>query len=226
VFDAPYTPPRTDGTGNIRPQIRDALRLFAEAGWEVRDGVLTNVATGEPMTFEILLRAAVFERVTEPFVANLARVGITATMRTVDSAQWQKRYQDRDFEVIVFAYTFYPPPGTELRSYFGSQAADVPGSANLAGIKDPVVDALIEEIVATSDLASKQAATRALDRVLLEGRYVVPQWRKTGTWIAYWDRFGFPATVPPYDFGLGNGIAFQPTWWIDPEKDARLQRGP
>lgn len=225
VFTAEFVPPVTDGSGNVRAHIRRALELMDEAGWEVRNNVLTHRETGERMSFEILLRGAALQRVTQPFLNNLRRIGVEATMRVVDSAQWQRRYQDRDFEVIVFAYTFYPPPGVELRSYFGSAAADIPGSANVAGIQDPVVDALIEEVIAATDLETKQAATRALDRVLLWSHYVVPNWTKNGSWIAYWNRFGFPDTHPPYDFGMPNGIAFQPTWWIDPDRNAALARG-
>lgn len=225
LFTQEFRPPETDGSGRIRANLRRALELFAEAGWETRDGTMTHIETGEAMRFEIMLQSLTFERVTQPFVQNLARAGIQANMRLVDSAQWQRRYEDRDFEVISFAYTFYPPPGTELRNYFGSAAADVPGSANVVGIQEPVIDALIEEVIAANDLETKQAATRALDRALLWRHYVVPHWMKNGSWIAYWDRFGFPETHPPYDFGMPNGVAFQPTWWIDPMRDAALNRG-
>jgi microcin C transport system substrate-binding protein len=225
LFDTPFALPKTDGSGNMRDNIRTALRLLREAGWEQRDGVMTNVATGEPMRFEILTNTDVFERVTQPFIDRMRQIGIQATLRIIDSAQYQTRYQNFDFDVITFAYTFYPPPGTELRTYFGSEAAGIDGSANLMGIRNPVVDALIEKVTAARDLSSLQIATRALDRVLLWNNYVVPQWGRSDAWVAYWNRFGLPGKQPTYRFGDANGIAFPSTWWIDPAKDAALQRG-
>lgn len=225
LFDTPFTLPKTDGSGNMRDNIRTALRLLKEAGWEQRDGVMTNIATGEPMRFEILFDQAIYERVTQPFIDRLRQVGIQASLRRVDAAQMQKRQQTFDYDVMPLAYTFYPPPGSELRNYFGSEAAGVEGSANLMGIRNPVVDALIDRVVAARDLSSLQVATRALDRVLLWNRYLIPQWGKTDAWVAYWNRFGQPRTQPSHRFGDPNGIAFPSTWWIDPAKDAALKRG-
>ena len=224
VFTEEPVPPRSDGSGADRRLIREATRLLREAGYELRGSSLINTATGEPLRFEILLQSPTFERVTQPWIRTLRRVGIQATMRVLDPAQFQARYQDRDFEVVSFAYTFYPPPGREEADRFGSAAADQPGSANLIGIKSQVVDALLETLIGGKTLDEKQAAARALDRVLRAGHYVVPHWHKDGYWIAYWDRFGFPETQPPYDLGQANGIAFQPTWWIDPERDAALKQ--
>lgn len=225
MFTEAYMPPEAGGVTRNRRARREALRLLAEAGWEVRDGDLVNVETGRPMEFEILLRTPTLEPHTQAYVRVLEQAGIDASVRWVDSAQYQRRYQDREFDMISFAYTFYPPPGGELFSYFGSAAADIPGSANVMGIADPVVDALIEEIVTTQDLARKQAATRALDRVLLWGHYAVPHWYRTEAWIAYWDMFGMPETDPPYNFGFPNSIGFQPTWWIDSDRAATPARG-
>ena len=225
VFTQAYAPPDAGDVDRNRRARREALRLFAEAGWEIRDGRLVHVETGEPMSFEILLRTPSLEPHTQPYVRVLEQVGIEASVRWVDSAQYQRRYQDRDFEMISFAYTFYPPPGGELYSYFGSVAADVPGSANVMGIDDPLVDALIETVIATQDLDRKQAASRALDRVLLWGHYAVPHWHGTEAWIAYWDMFGKPDTQPPYDFGFPNVYGFQPTWWVDNDRAAALARG-
>ena len=225
LFDTPFALPKTDGTGNMRENIRAALRLLKEAGWEQRDGVMTNVATGQPMRLEILLNQPIMERTTQPFIERLRQVGIDATMRTVDASQFRTRYQRFDFDVISFAYTFFPPPGAELRSYFGSGAADVDGSGNIMGIRNPVVDALIDKVIAARDLSSLQAATRALDRVLLWNRYLIPQWGKADAWVAYWNRFGQPARQPAQRFGDPNGIAFPSTWWIDPAKDKALSRG-
>ena len=225
LFDTPFSLPKTDGSGAMRDNIRTALRLLKEAGWEQRDGVMTNLATGEPMRFEILIDQPIYERVTQPFIDRLRQVGIQATLRRVDAAQMQKRQQGFDFDVMPVALTFYPPPGSELRSYFGSEAAGIEGSANLMGIRNPAVDALIDKVAAARDLSSLQVATRALDRVLLWNRYVIPQWGKTDAWVAYWNRFGQPAKQPSRNFGDPNGIAFPSTWWIDPAKDAALTRG-
>ena len=222
VFTEPFHLPTNSEPNINRSNLRAALRLLREAGWEVVDERLVNQTTGEPMSFEVLLRSASLEPHTQPLIRNLERVGIEASIRIVDSAQYQKRYQDRDFDMISFAFTFFPPPGSEMRSRFGSAAADVDGSANLIGIRDPVVDELIEMVVNAPDLETKQAAARALDRVMMRGHYVIPHWNNDRAWVAYWDRFGFPENHPPYDFSMPNSIAFQPTWWIDPEKDALL----
>ena len=222
VFTEPFQLPRNSEPNISRSNLRTALGLMREAGWEVVDGRMVDASTGTPLVFEILLRSPSLEPHTQPLVRNLERVGIEASIRVVDSAQYQKRYQDRDFDMISFAYTFFPPPGTEMRSRFGSAAADIDGSANLIGIRDPVIDELIEIVVNAPDLESKQAAARALDRVMMRGYYTIPHWNNDTAWIAYWDRFGFPENHPPYDFGRPNTFAFQPSWWIDPEKDARL----
>lgn len=210
------------GAGLPRENRRIALDLMEQAGWVVRDGRMVNAQTGEPMAFEILLSSPLLEPHTAPFVEELSRIGVEATIRWVDSAQFQLRYQDRDFEVISFAYTFFPPPGGELRSRFHSSEADVMGSANIIGINDPLVDALTDRIVAAETLEEKQAATRALDRVLLFGWYVIPHWDAPDVWLAYWNRFGFPERQPLHEFGYPNSIGFQPTWWIDPGLDAAL----
>ncbi|WP_343712265.1 extracellular solute-binding protein [Inquilinus sp.] len=225
LFDTPFTLPVTDGSGNMRDNIRIALRLLKEAGWEQRDGVMTNIATGAPMRFEILIDQAIFERTTQPFIDRLRQVGIQASLRRIDAAQMQKRRQAFDYDIMPLALAFYPPPGSELRNYFGSAAAGIEGSANIMGIRNPVVDALIDKVVAARDLSSLQVATRALDRVLLWNRYAILQWGKSDAWVTYWNRFGQPKTQPSHRFGDPNGIAFPSTWWIDPAKDAALTRG-
>ena len=223
LFTQPFRLPVNDALNISRDNLRSATRLLEEAGWVIRDQRLVNAETGEPFEFEIVLRSSsTLEPHTQPWIRNLERVGINATIRLVDGAQYQARYQDREFDALVLTYTFYPPPGTEMRNRFGSAAADVAGSANLMGIKDPVVDALIEQVIAAQDLESKQAATRAVDRVLLHGHYLVPHWTNSVAWVAYWDRFGFPDIIPEYNFAYSASIGFQPTWWIDPEKDALL----
>lgn len=214
VFTEAFEPPRTDGSGNIRPQLREALRLLREAGWQLQDGRL--VKDGRRMTIEFLTVSADSERIIAPFIQNLRRVGIEASIRLVDSAQYERRIDERDFDIITVRLNFFPPPGPELRSYYGSAAADIEGSANMAGIKHPVVDALIEQVIAAEDLETLKATNRALDRVLLWQHYVIPQFYNDAFRIAYWDRFGRPETLPRY------GTGFPTTWWLDAEKDSRL----
>ncbi len=226
LFDTPFALPQTDGSGNMRDNIRTALRLLKEAGWEQRDGVMTNIATGEPMRFEILFDQAIFERTTQPFIDRLRQIGIQAIAAPGGcGADAEAPAELRLRRHAVVALAFYPPPGSELRNYFGSGEAGIEGSANLMGIRNPVVDALIDKVTAARDLSSLQVATRALDRVLLWNRYLIPQWGKADAWVAYWNRFGQPKTQPSHRFGDPNGIAFPSTWWIDPAKDAALTRG-
>lgn len=224
LFLTPFEPPGIAQGVRDRGTMRQALRMLGEAGWAPDDsGTLVNVESGEPMSFEILLGSPALEPHTQPFVQNLSRLGIQASLRWVDSAQFLRRYQDRDFEVISFAYTFFPPPGEELVSRFGSEAADIPGSANLMGISNPVVDGLIDSILGAGDLETIQAGTRALDRVLLWQHHVVPHWYNEVSWIAYWDMFSHPAERPPYDYGFPNTIGFQPTWWVDADRAQALE---
>lgn len=214
VFTQAFEPPRTDGSGNIREQLREALRLLREAGWQLQDGRL--VKNGRRMNIEFLTVSADSERIIAPFIQNLRRVGIEASIRLVDSAQYERRIDERDFDIITVRLNFFPPPGPELRSYYGSAAADVEGSANMAGIKHPVVDALIEQVIAAEDLDTLKATNRALDRVLLWQHYVIPQFYNDAFRIAYWNRFDRPGTLPRY------GTGFPTTWWLDAEKDSRL----
>ena len=224
VFTRAFVLPTNSGTRLSRDNLRAALALLEEAGWELRDGTLTNVETGAPFAFELLMRGGGgLEPHAGAYADTLRQAGIRMSLRRVDAAQWQARYQDRAFDMIIFAYTFYPPPGSQLRNRFGSAAADEDGSANLVGIRDPAVDGLLEAVVAADDPETKQAAAQALDRALLWGFYVVPHWYKREAWIAFWDRFGFPENHPPYNFSFGNQIGFQPSWWIDAQRDARLR---
>ena len=217
VFDARYQPPATDGSGWPRENLAKAFVLLAEAGWEVRDMRLVNVATGAPMRFEILLVSQAFERIALPFVRNLKRLGIEASVRLVDQSQYINRLRDFDFDMIIGVWGQSNSPGNEQRSYWGSAAADEPGSRNYPGIRDPVVDALIDLVIAAPDRESLVARTRALDRVLLSGVYVIPQWHTQEDRILYWNRFSRPAVTP----SQGTSIDF---WWLDEDKAARLAR--
>jgi microcin C transport system substrate-binding protein len=219
VFGAPFVPPVSDGSGQDRTLLRKASALLQEAGFPIKNGkrVLPN---GEPITIEFLLDEPSFQPHHMPFIKNLATLGIDATIRLVDPVQFKKREDDFDFDVVIQRFSFSSTPGDSLRSYLSSQAAAVKGSQNLAGIADPVVDTLIEQIIAANSRPSLVTNCKVLDRVLRAGRYWVPQWYKPSHWIAYWDMFGRPATKPRYARGIPE------TWWYDRDKAAKLeQRG-
>jgi microcin C transport system substrate-binding protein len=216
VFTREYQPPATDGSGNIRDGAREALRLLAGAGWTVKGQKLVN-ARGEPMQFEILIDDPTWERIALPFAKNLERLGVAARVRTVDAAQYQKRQDDFDFDVTVYLWRQSLSPGNEQRDFWGSPAAGDRGSRNLAGIKDPAVDRLIDLVIAAPDRPGLVARTRALDRVLLWGHYVIPHWHIRAYRVVYWDRFGRPPVSPKYALGFD-------TWWVDPQKEAALAR--
>jgi microcin C transport system substrate-binding protein len=204
VLTDAFEPLQTDGSGNIRANLRAALDLFKQAGWTLQDNKLMK--DGQQLRIEILLDNESFVRVVQPYVDNLKRAGIDASIRMVDTSQYQNRLDDLDFDAIELKSGFFPPPGVEMRSYYGSEAADVKGSGNWAGIKNPVVDKLIEQIVAAKDLETLKATTRALDRVLLWQYYAVPEWYNDQAWLAYWDEFNYPATSPKF------GTGFPDTW--------------
>src|SRR6516165_7345530 len=176
VFTEEYNPPKYDGSGNIRDGLRAALKLLKEAGWTFKGEKLVNDETGQPFEFEILLDDPAYERIALPFAKNLERMGINARVRTIDAAQYEKRMQTFDFDMAVVAFGASESPGNELRDYWGSQAADEPGSQNLLGVKSKVIDELIEELIKAPDRASLIAHTRALDRVLQYGYYVIPHY--------------------------------------------------
>jgi len=214
VFTTPYTAPKTDGSGNLRPNLLEALDLLGQAGWHVDRDRLVNAA-GEPMRFEVLLYDPGFERVTLPFARNLKRIGIDATVRTVDVSQYQNRMDHRDFDMIVMAWGESLSPGNEQRDFWSSAAADAPGSRNVVGIKDPAVDALVDAVIAAPSRDSLVARTRALDRALLWGHYVIPQWHLTVDRVASWAKLSRPAVTPT------RGVQFD-AWWIDPNKERTL----
>jgi microcin C transport system substrate-binding protein len=216
VFTREYQPPVTDGSGNIRDGAREALKLLADAGWTVKGQKLVN-ERGESMQFEILLNDPTWERIALPFAKNLERLGIAARVRTVDAAQAQKREDEFDFDVTVDVWRQSLSPGNEQRDFWGSESAGLRGSRNTAGIKDPVVDRLIDLVIAAPDRPALVARTRALDRVLLWGHYVIPHWHLRTYRVVYWDKFARPAVSPKYALGFD-------TWWVDPQKEAALAR--
>jgi microcin C transport system substrate-binding protein len=209
-------PAKSDGSGQDRNRLREAGKLLDEAGWRVKDRKRVN-DRGEQLSVEYLTFEPVFERVIAPYVKNLKLLGIDARIRQVDPAQYQQRLKDFDFDVTTQRYVMRNTPGVELRSYFGSQAADLDGSLNLAGIKDPAVDALIEKVVAAKTREDMTTAARALDRVLRAGYYWVPHWYKGTNTVAYWDKFSRPETKPKYDRGILD------TWWFDEAKAANVE---
>lgn len=207
VFTKEYQPPKTDGSGNIRGNLRTAVKILAEAGWTVDSKTKKLTHDGKPLRFEILLVEPLFERITLPFKKNLERLGIDVTVRTVDSAQYLRRIEDFDFDVVVSGWGQSLSPGNEQRGYWGSEYADRHGSQNLVGIKDPVIDELIEAIVAAPDRASLVTRVRALDRVLQWNHFVIPQYHIPYDRIAYWNKFGRPEITPL------QGIQID-AWWI------------
>jgi len=218
VFTAEYNPPVTDGSGNIREQARKAIALLKEAGWEIKDGKMTDKA-GKKVAFELLLNDAAFERLALPFKQNLERIGVDMSVRTVDASQYKRRTDTYDFDMTIDLWAQALSPGNEQREFWGSKAADLPGGRNTIGIKDPAIDQLIELIIAAPDRESLVMRTRALDRVLQWHQFVIPQFRSGKELVAYWNRFSRPEKAAKY-----SPIAFD-TWWLDEAKDRALQGG-
>lgn len=218
VFGPAYLPPVTDASGIIREQMRDAYALLQEAGWEIQDDRLIN-ADGQQLSFEFLIVQADFERVVLPFKRNLASLGIELTLRRVDTSQYINRLRSRDFDMVVSGFGQSNSPGNEQREYWHSASADNPGSRNLMGLRDPVVDALVEGLIQADSRESLITHTRALDRVLRVGHYLVPNFHTSVYRVAYWNKFAHPETSPRYDLGLF-------TWWVDPAKEAALKGTP
>jgi microcin C transport system substrate-binding protein len=222
LFTKPFQLPVTDGSGSNREAMRGALALLEQAGWKVRDRKLVNAA-GEPFSFEILLDQPAFERVALPYVQWLSRLGIDARVRTVDPAQFQRLTDTYDYDMIVVAQGESESPGNEQSGYWTCDSVKPEGGYNLMGVCSPAVDALVQKVVTAPDHTHLVAATRALDRVLLAGWYVVPHWYLQSVRVAYWDRFGRP------DKPVRTGLAFD-SWWIDPVRaaatDAARSNGP
>jgi microcin C transport system substrate-binding protein len=219
VFDEPFVPPVSDGSGQDRALLRKASALLQDAGFLIKNGKRVT-PNGEPIVVEFLIDEPSFQPHHMPFIKNLGTLGIEATLRIVDAVQYKKREDDFDFDIMIQRASFSSTPGDSLRSYLSSQSATTKGSQNLAGIADPVIDALIERIIAADNRPALVTACKALDRVVRAGRYWVPQWYSASHRIAFWDVFGRPATKPRYARGIPE------TWWYDPDKAAKLeQRG-
>jgi microcin C transport system substrate-binding protein len=210
-----YLPPKSDGSGQDRNLLMQAGKLLDDAGYTVKNGMRVT-DKGEPLRIEILMFEPAFERLAAPYLKNLKLLGIDARLRMVDAAQYQQRLKDFDFDITTQRYVMRNTPGVELRSYFGSAAAQMDGSLNLAGIADPAVDALIERVIGAKSREELNTAARALDRVLRAGHYWVPHWYKASNSVAYWDKFSRPETKPRFDRGILD------TWWYDEAKAAKL----
>ncbi len=216
VFTTEYIPPTNDGSGNIRKNLRTASKLLRDAGWTVQDGKRIHTETGQELTFEVLLISPLFERIVLPFAKNLEKLGVKINVRTIDTAQYTRRLDTHDFDMIVSGFGQSLSPGNEQRSFWGSQAADLEGGRNYIGIKDPAIDELIEKIISASDRKGLITATRALDRVLQWGAWVIPHWHSSNDRLAFWNKFGRPDITPVQ----GNQFT---AWWIDAEKEAALK---
>ncbi|TWI53163.1 microcin C transport system substrate-binding protein [Pseudomonas duriflava] len=210
VFKQPPSLPQTDGSGIIRPFQRVAYQLLLEAGYRIEDNRMVD-AQGTPLRFEFMLAQPAFERVLLPFKRNLAEIGIDMQLRNVDLSQYINRIRSRDFDMLVFSWGQGSSPGNEQREFWHSSSADDPGSRNLIGLRDPAIDRLVEGLIAADSRSALVSHTRALDRVLMAGYYVIPNWYTDRWRIAYWNRFGRPAKTPSSDYGLM-------TWWQTHDK--------
>ncbi len=216
LFTQAYIVPETDGSGNNRDNLRKAVELLQAAGYTMQDGAMVDI-TGNPLKIEFLEQSPAFEKWILPFIANLKKIGVEATLRMVDSSQYQNRIDGFDFDITVAVFGQSLSPGNEQADYWSSEKADVNGSRNLMGIKNPVVDSLIDGVIHASDYETLVATTRALDRVLLWGEYVIPQWHINTYRLAYWNKFSQPDISPEYD------LSPETLWWTDKSKAAEVQ---
>jgi microcin C transport system substrate-binding protein len=215
VFTTAYANPVGGNPESVRNNLREAAKLLKEAGYEVKDRKLVDTS-GKPVTVEILVESPSSERIALFYKPSLERIGVTTSIRIVDDAQYENRVRSFDFDIIIGVWGESLSPGNEQREFWGSQAADAPGSRNLIGIKNPAIDALIEKVIFAKDRETLVATTRALDRVLLWNFYVVPQFTYGFARYARWDRFSH-AELPKY---ARSGLPS--LWWYDAEKAARL----
>lgn len=216
VFTKPYTNPVGGNAENVRANLREATQLLKAAGYEVRDRKLVNAQTGAPFEIELLGEDPSSERIALFFKPSLERLGIGVNVRTIDATQYENRLRSWDFDIVVSVWPESLSPGNEQREFWGSKAADAPGSRNIIGIKNPAIDKLIERVIFTKDRADLVAATKALDRVLLWNHFVVPQFTYSKVRTARWDRFGRPPEPPKY-----GQSGFPSIWWWDAEKAAK-----
>jgi microcin C transport system substrate-binding protein len=216
VFTKPYTNPVGGNPQAVRDNFRQALALFREAGYEIKDTKLVDAKTGAQFTVEFLVDDPQAERFVLFYKPSLERIGIVVNARIVDAAQYENRLRQWDYDIVVGSWGQSLSPGNEQRGFWSSAAADQPGSRNLIGIKNPAIDTLIDRVIFTKDREELVAATKALDRVLLWNFYVVPQWTYPFVRTARWDRFSHPQIMPKY-----GRSAFPTVWWWDADKAAK-----
>jgi microcin C transport system substrate-binding protein len=216
VFTTPWKSPAHEKDADFRTNMRAGTQLLDEAGWKISNGQRKNAA-GEVLKVEILLVQPDFERIVLPFTESLKKLGIAASVRIVDSSQYEQREKTRDFDLIVDSFGHSHSPGNEQRDYWGSASAEREGSRNTIGIKNPAIDKLVDNVVFAKNREDLVAATRALDRVLLWNFYVVPQWYYPYDRIATWDIYGRPATLPAQNPSYVNA------WWVDPAKSEAVK---
>lgn len=217
VFTKPFANPLGGTPENVRSNLREANRLLGEAGWVIKDRKLVHGTTGEKLSAEFLISSPAFERIVLPYKSALERLGIEVSLRLVDPSQYISRLRNRDFDVIVGSWPQSLSPGNEQRDFWGTEAADRDSSRNYIGIKNKALDRLIERLIFAKDRTELEAATKAIDRVLLWNHYVVPQFTRSETWTARWDRFGHPDTLPTY-----GSSGFPDVWWFDEVKAKRI----
>lgn len=208
VFTMDYAPPAAEGKNGLRNNLRKALALLRDAGWEVKDGLLQHSVTKTPFTFEILLVQPSFERVVLPFAANLKKIGIRANVRVVDTSQYINRLRDFDFDMIVASFGQSLSPGNEQRWFWHSEAANVPGTRNYCGIQNKAIDRLVELVITAESRVDLVNRCKALDRALLWGHYVIPHWYSGEFRVAYTAKLKHPDHLPPYNLDLYS-------WWIN-----------
>jgi microcin C transport system substrate-binding protein len=218
VFTTIYSNPVNSGPEQARRHLAEAARLLTAAGWKHHDGALRN-PSGEPLTVEFLIVSPEFERIIQPYSASLGRLGIKTSIRIVDSAQYRRRLNTFDFDIVVASFRQTMTPGNEQRDYWGSAAADSEGSRNLIGIKNPAVDKIVEKLIFAKDRPELVAASRALDRILLWNHYLVPQWYVPKERVAMWDMFSGPARMPTHVQATSR---FLQVWWHDKAAADRL----
>ena len=218
MFGPAVLAPVSNGSGQDRALLRRASALLDEAGWKT-DGTLRRNAAGQTLDLEFLIESPVFERVLGPYLKNLRLIGVNATIRTVDDAQYLKRTKEFDFDVVGSRFSTSQTPGDELRVFFGSQSAKTPGTYNLSGVASPAIDALLDKVVEAQSREELNTTGQALDRVLRAEQFWVPNWYKGTNWLAFWDKFGRPPTKPKYDRGIVD------TWWYDEAKATRIANG-
>jgi len=216
VFTLAYEPPRAGGPREVRKNLRTASKLLTDAGWTIQGRERVHTKTGQKLEFEILLVSPLFERIALPFAKNLEKLGVKASVRTVDSSQYRRRLDTYDFDMVVGSFGQSLSPGNEQREFWGTHAAELEGGRNLIGIKSPAVDALIEMIISAPDRKALVTATRALDRVLQWGHWLIPHFHIAYDRVAYWNKFGRPKVTPI------QGYQFS-AWWVDPAKADALK---